>query len=197
MKVLGVTGTIGSGKSTVCRLLEQMGCPVVDADREAHMTYRRGTRTWRQLVHTFGDGILDSSGRVNRAALGGIVFNDPQALELLNSIVHPATRLRVKRKVGRLSTAGHWWAAVEATLLIEAGWRDMVDRLWVVAAPQDVVIARLSRDRGQDERSIRTRLARQMPAERMMEYADDIIYNDGDAQELEERVRALWRELTS
>lgn len=197
MKVLGVTGTIGSGKSTVCRLLEQMGCPVVDADREAHLTYRRGTRTWQKLVDAFGEGVLDSNGQIDRAVLARIVFNDSEALERLNSIVHPATRRRVSRKLRRLSTEGHAWTAIEATLLIEAGWRDMVDRLWVVAAPDDVVIARLSRDRGQDEQSVRTRLARQTPAERMMEYADDIIYNDGHAQELEERVRALWRDLTS
>ncbi len=197
MNVLGITGTIGSGKTTVCRLLEQMGCPVVDADHEAHMTYRRGTRTWRELVNAFGEDILDSTGRVDRALLGGKVFDDPTALELLNAIVHPATRRRVKGKLRRLSSAGHAWAAVEAALLIEAGWGDMVDRLWVVAAPDDVVLARLARDRGQDETSIRTRMSRQMPMERKMEYADDIIYNDGDPAELEQRVRSLWHELTT
>ncbi len=195
MKVLGVTGTIGSGKSTVCRILEQLGCPVVDADLEAHMTYRRGTRTWEAVVSAFGERVLTSEGEIDRKALGSIVFANDEALALLNSIVHPATRRRVKRRLTRLRNEGRAWTAVEATLLIEAGWLDAIDRLWVVTAPRDVVMARLARDRGQGAHAVRTRMARQMPAERMMEYADDIIYNDGDMQALEERVRALWNAL--
>ncbi len=197
MKVLGVTGTVGSGKSTVCRMLEQMGCPVIDADLEAHMTYRRGTRPWRAIVAAFGEEILESSGDIDRTALGRIVFMNPEARERLNAIVHPATRRRVTRRLGRLRALGHTWAAVEATLLIEAGWRSLVDRLWVVAAPTEAVVERLGHNRGQSEQETLARLTAQMPAQERMEYADDIIYNDGTLEDLRERVRALWRDLSS
>jgi dephospho-CoA kinase len=195
VKVLGVTGTIGSGKSTVCRLLSEMGCPVIDADLEAHETYSPGTSVHRAIVAGFGEGILDARGAVDRAALGKVVFADPHALERLNAIVHPATRRRVARKLAHLRALGHEWAAVEATLIIEAGWRDLVDRLWVVAAPEEDVVERLRRDRGQAETRTRERLAAQMAAREMMTHADDVIYNDGDLESLRERVERLWRDL--
>ncbi len=197
MNVLGVTGTIGSGKSTVCGILEQLGCPVIDADREAHLTYKRGTRTWKRLIATFGDEILDMNGEIDREKLGGIVFADCRARERLNSIVHPATRRRVLKQLARLRDDGHSWAVVEATLLIEAGWQDLTDRLWVVAAPEEAVVARLGRDRGQKEQEIRRRLAAQMPAREKMERADEIIYNDGNLESLQERVQSLWHNLST
>ncbi len=145
----------------------------------------------------FGPGILDASGRIDRKALGPIVFADPAARERLNAIVHPAARRRVTSKLRRLSAQGHEFGAVEATLLIEAGWTDMVDVLWVVAAPVDSVIARLGRDRGQDETEVRSRLSTQLPAQKMMERADDIIYNDGDTGTLRARVEYLWHGLSA
>ena len=196
MRVIGVTGTIGSGKSTVCRMLVELGCPVIDADREAHLSYGRGTRAYRDVVAEFGEDILDSKGSIDRTMLGAVVFAHPEARRRLNAIVHPATLRRVVRKLRLLAAAGHDWAAVEATLLIEAGWRDMVDRLWVVAAPDDSVMARLRRDRGQDEDHVRSRMSAQMPVRQMMENADDIIYNDGDMEALRTRVESLWSSLS-
>ncbi|NLE95774.1 MAG: dephospho-CoA kinase [Dehalococcoidia bacterium] len=195
MTVIGITGTIGSGKSTVGRILAELGCPVVDADVEAHRSYGKGTRAYRQIVADFGPGILDAAGKIDRRALGPIVFADTAARERLNAIVHPAARRRVASRLRRLGRQGHRFAAVEATLLIEAGWTDMVDVLWVVAAPVDSVIARLGRDRGQDEAEIRSRLSTQLPAQQMMELADDIIYNDGDTAALRARVEVLWHGL--
>ena len=195
MRVLGITGTIGSGKSTVCRMLAELGCPVIDADLEAHLSYRRGTTTYRDIVAAFGEGVLDAAGRIDRAVLGSIVFGSTEARSRLNAITHPATRRRIQKALQRLKEDGHRWAVVEATLLIDAGWLDMVDRLWVVVAPDLSVVLRLRRDRGQDEHRVRSRMAAQMPPGRMMEYADDIIYNDGDIEELRARVEMLWTAL--
>ncbi len=196
VKILGVTGTIGSGKSTVCRILSTLGCPVLDADVEAHLSYRPGTRAYRQLVAEFGEAIIDAAGRIDRTVLGQMVFSSADRRDRLNAIVHPATRRRVRGGLSRLRSAGHKWVALEATLLIEAGWLDMVDRLWVVVAPDDLVVTRLQRDRGLDEHRIRERLATQLPASRMMELADDIICNDSDVAALHARVESLWREMT-
>jgi len=195
MRVLGITGNIGSGKSTVARLLEQLGCPVIDADLVAHRVYRRGSRTWRQVVETFGSRAIRSDGAIDRAWLGALVFADARARQRLNAIVHPATRRSVQRRLAALRRQGHGWAAIEATLLIEAEWLGMVDRLWVVAAPEDAVVERLGRDRHLHEAEVRARLAAQMPAGAKMERADDIVYNDGNVEELALRVRQLWNAL--
>jgi dephospho-CoA kinase len=195
MRVIGITGTIGSGKSTVCRILRELGCPVIDADLEAHLSYAPDTSTYKEIVSIFGERILDSIGNIDRSSLGEIVFADPQARKRLNSIVHPATLRRVVSSLRQFAAAGHEWAAVEATLLIEAGWQDVVDQLWVVAAPDDSVVARLRRDRNQDEDHVRTRMSAQMPVLQMMEHADEIIYNDGDLDALRTRVESLWSRL--
>ncbi len=195
MQVLGVTGNIGSGKSTVCLLLTELGCPVVDADLVAHQVYRRGSRTWRQVVETFGTRVVQENGAIDRTWLGALVFADIRAREQLNAIVHPATRRSVQRRLALLRRQGYAWAAIEATLLIEAGWLDMVDRLWVVAAPEDAVVARLERERSMDAAEVRLRLSAQMPASAKMERAHDIVYNDGDRDDLALRVRQLWNAL--
>lgn len=192
MRVIGITGNIGSGKSTVGLLLRQLGCPVIDADLVAHRVYRRGSRTWSQVVETFGSHVVRADGAIDRAWLGALVFADVRARARLNAIVHPATRRSVQRRLAALRREGHSVAAIEATLLIEAGWLDLVDRLWVVAAPEDAVVERLGRDRQLDEAEVRVRLAAQMPARAKMARANDIIYNDGGHDELAARVRQLW-----
>jgi len=197
MHVIGVTGTIGSGKSTVCHMLERRGCPVIDADVQAHETYRRGTAVWRGIVSAFGAQVLGPGGEVDRTALGKRVFGDAAARERLNALVHPATKRRVQRHLTGYRTQGHEWAAVEATLLIEAGWQRMVDRIWLVASPEALVIDRLGRDRHQPGSESKARIAAQMSAMEKMEHADDIIYNDGGIEELEARVEQLWKALTN
>ncbi len=172
-----------------------MGCPVIDADVEAHLSYRRRTHAHDRLVSVFGQRILDAEGRIDRVILGPIVFSDPHARAVLNDIVHPATRHRVESRLATLQSQGHPWAVLEATLFVEAGWLDLVDRLWLVVAPVDSVLTRLRRDRGQDEDRVRRRIAAQMPPPKMMELADDIIYNDADLAALRARVFSLWREL--
>ena len=193
--ILGITGNIGSGKSTVCLLLQQKGCPVIDADKEAHETYRHGTDVWREIVSTFGPEVLGADGEIDRDSLGRKVFSDATSREQLNDLVHPATRKRVMEYLSLCSNQGHKWAAVEATLLIEAGWQDMVDRTWLVASPEKVVVQRLLQDRGQSETVSKARIAAQMSALEKMEHADDIIYNDGTMNDLEARVTQLWQNL--
>ena len=195
MKVLGLTGNIGSGKTSVGEILRELGCPVIDADREAHRTYRAGSDTWQEIVDAFGRDIVTSDGEIDRQALGSKVFEEPEELARLNAIVHPAARARVERRLTEFSQDGYEWATVEATLLIESGWRDMVTQLWVVAAPVDLVVARLEVSRKLSEEDIRSRIAAQMPAREKMALADEILYNDGNLDDLRRRVEQLWGKL--
>jgi dephospho-CoA kinase len=195
MNVLGLTGNIGSGKSSVGEILRQLGCPVVDADREAHRTYKAGSATWQEIVAAFGSDIVAPDGEIDRQALGGRVFKEPEALARLNAIVHPATLERVERRLTEFNHDGYAWATIEATLLIESGWTDMVTQLWVVAAPVDLVVARLGVSRDLSEADIRSRIAAQMPAKEKMLLADEILYNDGNLEDLRRRVEQLWSKL--
>ena len=197
MNVLGLTGNIGCGKSSVGEVLRQLGCPVIDADREAHRTYKAGSPTWQEIVDEFGREILTPEGEIDREVVGRRVFEEPEALARLNAIVHPATRARVERRLKEFEQDGYAWATVEATLLIETGWQDMVTKLWVVAAPVDLVVARLSISRRLSEKEIRSRIAAQMPADRKMALADEVIYNDGNIDDLRLRVDRLWHELSA
>lgn len=197
MRAIGVTGNIGSGKSTVCHLLERRGCPVIDADMQAHETYRRKTTVWRGIVDAFGPEVLGPDGEVDRTALGRRIFGDAAARERLNALVHPATKRRVQRLLAGFRTQGYDWAAVEATLLIEAGWQRLVDTIWLVASPEALVLDRLRRDRDQAMSESKARIAAQMSAVEKMEHADDIIYNDGSFEELEVRVEQLWQGLST
>jgi len=196
MNVLGLTGNMGSGKTSVGEILRDLGCPVIDADKEAHRTYKAGSQTWQQIVDAFGDTILTPDGEIDRQVVGRKVFEEPEALARLNAIVHPATRARVERRLREFEQDGHFWATVEATLLIESGWQDMVKRLWVVAAPIDLVVARLSISRKLSEDEVRSRIASQMAVEEKMALADDIIYNDGNMDDLRRRVEQLWHTLS-
>ena len=195
MRVIGVTGNIGSGKSTVCHMLERRGCLVVDADMQAHETYRRGTAVWHRIVSAFGPEVLGPDGEVDRTALGKRIFSDAAARERLNALVHSATKRRVQRLLAGFRTQGYEWSAVEATLLIEASWQRMFDRIWLVASPEALVLDRLSRDRHQPGSESKARIAAQMSSIEKMEHADDIIYNDGSLEELEARVEQLWQGL--
>ena len=193
--MLGLTGNIGSGKSSVGEILRQLGCPVVDADREAHRTYKAGSVTWQEIVAAFGSDIVAPDGEIDRQALGSRVFKEPEALARLNAIVHPATLERVERRLTEFNHDGYAWATIEATLLIESGWTDMVTQLWVVAAPVDLVVARLEVSRDLSEADIRSRIAAQMPAKEKMLLADEILYNDGNLEDLRRRVEQLWSKL--
>ncbi|GAI56415.1 unnamed protein product, partial [marine sediment metagenome] len=127
--------------------------------------------------------------------LAQIVFSDPAALARLNKIVHPETYRMVKQRIDSYRRQGAKAIALEATLLIEAGWMNLVDKLWLVIAPEDVVLQRLTEHKGSDKAEILARLKSQMPAEEKMKYADEVICNDGTLPQLEAKITETWRAL--
>jgi len=195
--VIGLTGGIASGKSTVARLLAELGAAVIDADKMGHDAFRPDSEAWRLVVREFGDWILNDGGEIDRGKLADIVFSDPTALERLNAIMHPRIRRMVEQRIEELRGQGVGVVVVEAALLIEAGWIDLVDRLWVVTASEDIVVERLCDQKGYTEERARARIGAQMTAGQRAGYADVIIENSSDLDSLRHRVEALWRELTS
>src|SRR5215212_1201600 len=153
---LGLAGSIAAGKSTVAQLLRERGAFVVDADREAHAVYAPAAPGFDALLQAFGPSILAADGAIDRRQLASIVFADPDRLQQLNAIVWPLTRRRIESLMAAQAEAGTRVFVVEAPLLIEAGWRDLVDEVWLVTASRDVAVARLAA-RGLDPDAVAAR----------------------------------------
>ena len=195
MRLIGLTGGIGSGKSTVAAMLAERGAVVIDADRVAHEVYEPGTEGHDLLVERFGASILDAQGRVDRHLLGGIVFQDTQALKDLNAIIHPLVRREIARRLLELSTNDSDAIVVlEAALMAETGWSGGAAELWAVIALPEVVVGRLVLQRGMDEQDVRLRLAAQASNDQRRRIATRIIENNSDLEHLEAQADRAWRE---
>jgi len=195
MVVIGVTGNIGSGKSTVCRILARLGAAVIDADKVAQETYKPYGEAWHELVNAFGKEILSSDQEIDRQELGQLVFSNPAALTQLNHIVHPKAYSIAKERIETYRRQGLKATALEAALLIEAKWTSLVDQVWVVVASEATVIHRLKKGKATNQSEVLARLKSQMPAEEKMKCADEVVYNDGDLNQLEAEVTELWNKL--
>jgi dephospho-CoA kinase len=186
---VGLTGGIASGKSEAARLLASHDAYVVDADRIAHQTYAPGTPGLRAIVSSFGTQVLGSDGAIDRRSLGAVVFNDPARRKQLNDIVWPLTRQLVEELKREQAAAGTKVFVVEAPLLLEAGWRDLVDEVWLVRSSDEAVLERLG-IRGHSPEDAASRLAARTTIAEAD--ADVIIENDGDLDELERKIAAAW-----
>src|SRR5512135_1173909 len=153
--LIGLTGNIATGKSTVAKMLEELGATVIDADALVHELQRQGTPVFDDIVAAFGPGILDQTGEIDRKALGAIVFADPAQLRALESIVHPAVLIESMRRIAEAPTPV---IVYEAIKLIEAGRAEMCDALWVVVAQPEVQLERLMRTRSLSEADARQRI---------------------------------------
>lgn len=192
MLVIGLTGGILTGKSTVSAMLAERGAVIIDADRIGHEAYKPHTDVWQELVDTFGEWILGKNGEIDRGRLGDIVFHDPLSLALLNKIVHPRMREMIEEELKRLEAEGIPVVVLEAAVLIEAKWNDLVDQIWVTTAPEEKVIDRLQNRVGLSEEQARSRIAAQLPPEEKVRHADVVIDTDCDLAELGIRVLDLW-----
>ncbi len=192
MRTIGLTGGIGSGKSAVSDILRDLGAFVIDADGVAHEVYRPGSDGWREVVEAFGSEIAGPSGEIDRGKLAGIVFGDSVRLMTLNSIVHPRIRRLVLERLDAARQSGVSAAVVEVPVLFEAGWEDMFDEVWVVAAPEETAVSRAVGSRGIDEESIRSRMRAQMSNEDRLSRADAAIDNSRSLDDLRASVTAAW-----
>lgn len=191
MRVFGLTGNIGSGKSTVGRLLASHGIPVVDADQLAREVVRKGEPALREIAARFGEAVLLPDGSLDRKALAARVFQDPAERAALNAIVHPRIAEASAAKMAALSEAGHEAAVYEAALLVENGVAESFDGLIVVVAPEAEQLARLVLRDGMSEPEARARLSAQLPAAEKVKRATYVVDNKGSLAELEAQVARL------
>ncbi|MEU8775357.1 dephospho-CoA kinase [Streptomyces sp. NPDC048606] len=193
MLKVGLTGGIGAGKSEVSRLLAGYGAVVVDADRIAREVVEPGTPGLAAVVEAFGEAVLTADGRLDRPALGAVVFTDPEKLRTLNAIVHPL----VGARSAELEAAAGADAIVvhDVPLLTENGLAPLYDLVVVVDAAPATQLARLTALRGMTEDEARSRMAAQATREQRLAVATLVIDNDGPLEALEPQVRAVWRDL--
>lgn len=195
MKVIGLTGGIGSGKSTVSRFLGEMGAVVLDADKVGHQAYQPGTETWKELVAAFGEDIVAPDSTIDRRKLGAIVFADPEALAHLNRIMHPRMFDMMKARIEEYRGQGTEVVVLEAAILLEANWTPLVDEVWVTVASESIVVQRTRERTGLPEEQIKARIRSQLSNEERSQQAKVVITNDGDLAELRVKVEELWQEL--
>jgi len=197
--VVGLTGGIASGKTEVDRQLEKLGLPVVDADELARIVVEPGTPTFDTLVREFGQGVLDAGGRIDRAALASIVFEDEGKRILLNGITHPAIFQEMMRHVSKRAQglkAGDVPAIViDAALIVDAGISGIFDMVVVVTASEETRVKRMIADRGMAEAEARGRIASQAPDSTRTATADIVIENDSSLEELLHRVGRAFDEI--
>jgi dephospho-CoA kinase len=192
MLVIGLTGSIGTGKSEAARYLAQLGAEVIDADQVGHEAYTPQSEAWHNVVGAFGKEILDSNGEIDRKKLGAIVFSNPDQLSCLNQIMHPLMARMVAEKIEDLRGQGVEVAVVEAALLFEAGWDSLVEEVWVTDSSEDLVIQRLSERNGLTQEEARKRISSQMDRSERLSRTDLVIDNSGDIAAMESTIDEMW-----
>jgi dephospho-CoA kinase len=195
MLTIGLTGGIGSGKTEVARLFQQLGVPVIDADRIAHQLVNPGTDTLAEVVRAFGENVLTPAGQLDRARLAEIVFNDPAKKKLLENIIHP--RVREQIRLNKDQYKDEPYIVVVIPLLLESGQHDLIDRVLVVQAPESTRIQRVSVRDGRSEEQIRAIIQGQADDAVREAAADDMLSNTGTLDDLQPLVLQLHQQYLS
>lgn len=195
MLLVGLTGNIASGKSTVAQLLSERGATIIDADVLARRAVERGTSAFDAIVHRWGTSVLAPDAHLDRAALRRAVFGDPHELEALNAIVHPEVERLRRRLIEDARARGDRIVVCDIPLLFEKKMVDDFDRIVLVDAPRPLRLERLVEERGLRETEAMEMIAAQMPAELKRARADFVVENDGTLTQLEQRVSQVWAAL--
>ena len=196
MIVIGLTGNIGTGKSTVREILAGLGAATIDSDTLGHELLDSNKKIFRELVDIFGQNILGEDNKIDRKKLADIAFSNKEAQLQLNRIMHVSIDGEVRRRIDRYRKSGYRVVVVEAALLIEASMNLHMDQIWVTIAPRDVILNRLKSQKGLGEKEILARFDKQMPQEEKITYADVIINTDCSLEDLKKTVTMLWQNLS-
>ena len=198
MTVIGLTGGIASGKSTVTALLKEKGAVIIDADKIAREIMSKGEPAWFEVLNYFGDEILNNDrSDIDRKKLAHIVFSDKAKLEVLNNITHPKIIEEIKRQVEEYKKAGKKIIVIDAALLIETGLDKIADEVWVVAANEDIQLQRLmAREKDITKDEALKRIKSQMPLAEKLKFADRVIDNNSSIEETKKQVDKMWTKIS-
>lgn len=201
--IIGLTGGIGSGKSTVARMFQELGAEILDVDKIGHQTILPYTPAWKKIVALFGKEILQKDQRIDREKLGQIVFDDYRLLKKLNAITHPEIIKLVKEKINQIKSKNSKKDSdksiliIDAALIFEAKIASLMDRIIVVYVKEEEQIRRLSLRSHLSQGEILKRIRAQIPQEKKIRIADYIIDNNYSLDNTREQVRKIWAELTT
>jgi dephospho-CoA kinase len=190
--VIGLTGNIATGKSVVRRMLEHLGAYTIDADALTHRTYAKGAPGYQQVIDRFGKWLVGKDGEIDRSKLGNLVFNDPEAMNQLEAIVHPLVRQAAEMLIKRATQPV---VVIEAIKLLEGDLRKVCDTIWVTNAPEEVQIERLMRKRGLTRDKALERIKAQSPQSAKVKLANIVLTNTGSYDDLWKQVSAAWKEI--
>ena len=192
MLKIGLTGGIGTGKSSVTEAFQSLGAAVINADLLGHDAYLPGTIGFEEVVTEFGQDLVGSDGQIDRKKLGPIVFSDSSKMDRLNEIMHPLIRDLIEERLVTLESNQNKVAVVEAAILIEAGWKSLFDEIWVVISDPEEVINRLGVRNGLSREDALKRIDSQMSNNERIEHGDVVVENTGSMEDLQTRVNSLW-----
>lgn len=196
--IIGITGGVGCGKSTVLHILKQeFHCYTIEADKVGHLVMQKGTEAYQQIVSTFGNEILDTDLEIDRKRLAGIVFSDREKLKKLNQIVHPAIKSHIKNEIEQVTHSGnHSIIILEAALLIEEKYPEFCDEVWYIYADEQERIRRLKKSRGYTEEKIREIMENQLSEEEFLKNCDRKIDNSRDFEAACQQIKKLFERFT-
>ena len=193
MFVIGLTGGIGTGKTEVTHVLRELGAVVIESDKVAHLSYRPGTDAYEDIIDQFGREILDESGVIDRAKLGGLVFAVPELRIHLEMIVWPAARSWIEERLIQEKERGTKIVVIEVPKLFEAGWDDLADAVWTIEAPSDLISQRVNIRSNLGEAEKNARVKAQITSVERAERADLLIENTAKLADLREQITNLWQ----
>lgn len=194
MNIIGLTGGIACGKSTVSKILRSLGAKVIDADAAAHALSQPQQPLYDAYVARFGAEILTAQGTLDRAAIGRIIFKDPNVRAEIDALAHPLIQAAVEQQMQAVCPNAPA-VVLDVPLLFEAGWEALTDEVWVVSLPEDVQLVRLmERDPAMTEAEARARIAAQMPLSEKRAHADVVIDNSGTKEDTLHMIERIWRE---
>ena len=195
MYVIGLTGGIGSGKTTVAQMLERKGAALLSADAVGHEVYLPGQPAWQEIVDAFGRDIVAPDGTIDRKKLGAIVFSDPEQLRRLNAITHVRMKEMMREKLQKERSKGARVAVLEAALLFDAGWDDLADEVWVTVAPPEVAAGRTAERSGISVDEALSRIRAQMSNEERIARSQIVIDTDCPLEQTRKQVDQEWQRL--
>lgn len=194
-KIIGLTGSIGTGKSTVAWMFEELGVPTLNADTVAHDVIAPRKHAWKQIYERYGSSILSANDIIDRKILSQIVFQNPDERKSLESIVHPHVKEELKHRIGMMKKAGHPFFIIEVPLLFEAGWIDIFDAIIVVHCSEEEEVKRCVEKFHVNDSEIKLRIEAQRPLDEKVAKADAVIDNDGRLEETHVQVTRLHQQM--